>query len=64
MTPLSARELRDVVDRDANRIADRLVLQVDHPRQEVEQVVLRQQPLVVLGADLLRHHARVRAARS
>ena len=34
-----ARELRDVVDRHADRVGDRLVLQPHHPRQEVEQVV-------------------------
>ena len=33
---------------------------MDHFRQKVEQILLRQFALVVLGADLLRHHARVR----
>ena len=35
-----AGELRDVVDRHADRVGDRLVLQLHHPRQEVEEVVL------------------------
>ena len=35
-----ARELRDVVDGHADRIGDRLVLELHHRRQEVEQVVL------------------------
>ena len=48
-----ARELGDVVDGNADRVGDRLVLQAHHLRQEREQIVVREQLLVVLGADQL-----------
>ena len=54
-----ARELRHVVDRHADRVGDRLVLQPHHPRQEVEQVVVRQ--LAARGARRRRARPSARA---
>ena len=53
---IPARELGHVVDRHADRIGERLVLQLHHRRQEVHQILLRQQPLVVLGPDEVGDH--------
>ena len=48
-----ARELGDEVQRHADPVGDRLVLVVDHLRQEVDEVALVDDDLVVVGAELL-----------
>ena len=54
-----ARELRDQIRRDERRVRDRLVHVPDQLRQERGDVGLHED-LVMIGAERLRHLARVR----
>ncbi|NBQ16025.1 MAG: hypothetical protein EBU31_15780, partial [Proteobacteria bacterium] len=49
--PVVARQLRHVVDGHADGVRDRLVLQLDHPRDEVHEVIDAEDALMVFRAD-------------